>query len=115
MGFFAYKIHLKDAFVIIPNMTLKCRLSDLTGILVSSQCLISGTIDIRDETLVPLIPPPDASGFPPTLHLLLCLPGLKGSCYKETTISENIKVRALETRVVAVVVSDIDSLRKLQK
>ncbi|KAK1312076.1 hypothetical protein QJS10_CPA07g00612 [Acorus calamus] len=58
--------------------TLKRRLSDLTGILVFSQHLISGTIDIRDETLVPLVPPPDASGFPLTLHLLLCLPGLKG-------------------------------------
>ncbi|KAK1327144.1 hypothetical protein QJS10_CPA01g01579 [Acorus calamus] len=32
------------------------------------------------------------------------------SCSRETTISENIKVRALETRVVAVVVSDMDSL-----
>ncbi|KAK1309382.1 hypothetical protein QJS10_CPA09g01163 [Acorus calamus] len=41
--------------------TLKRCLSDLTGIPASSQHLVSGTIDIRDETLVP---PFDASGFP---------------------------------------------------
>ncbi|KAK1301870.1 hypothetical protein QJS10_CPB12g01103 [Acorus calamus] len=59
----------------ISGETLKRRLSDLTGIPSSSQRLVSGTLDIRDETLVP---PPDASGFPPTLHLLLRLPGGKG-------------------------------------
>ncbi|KAK1324426.1 hypothetical protein QJS10_CPA01g02156 [Acorus calamus] len=37
----------------ISGETLKRRLSDLTGIPASSQRLVSGILDIRDEILVP--------------------------------------------------------------
>ncbi|KAK1320621.1 hypothetical protein QJS10_CPA03g00170 [Acorus calamus] len=56
----------------ISGETLKRRLSDITDIPPSSQRLVSGTLEIHDETLI------SDSGFPPTFHLLLRLRGGKG-------------------------------------
>ncbi|KAK1276662.1 hypothetical protein QJS04_geneDACA011060 [Acorus gramineus] len=56
----------------ISGETLKRRLSDITHIPSSSQRLVSGTLEIHDETLI------SDSGFPPTFHLLLRLRGGKG-------------------------------------